>query len=59
MIFVHQRPHGHTLREVIPDPVPGHLPDAHPAIEDAMQPQPKTTKPSTGRPITDDSPARI
>ena len=59
MIFVHQRPHSHTLREVIPDPVLGHLPDAHSVIEKVMQPNIKPLKKKNGRPITDESPARI
>jgi ABC-type Mn2+/Zn2+ transport system ATPase subunit len=29
MIFIQQKPHAHTLREVLPQPVPGHLPEAH------------------------------
>jgi zinc/manganese transport system ATP-binding protein/zinc transport system ATP-binding protein len=28
MLFVQQKPHGHTLRDVLPDPVPGHLPES-------------------------------
>lgn len=27
LLLVHQRPHGHTLEEVLPDPVPGHQPE--------------------------------
>ena len=26
MLFVHQKPHGHSLRELIPQPVPGEIP---------------------------------
>ena len=29
MILVQQRPHGHTHRDILPSPTPGHAPDAH------------------------------
>ncbi len=29
MILVQQRPHGHTHRDILPNPTPGHAPDAH------------------------------
>ncbi|GIK37239.1 MAG: metal ABC transporter ATP-binding protein [Anaerolineae bacterium] len=28
MLFVQQKPHGHTYREVLPNPVPGHSPES-------------------------------
>jgi len=29
MLFVQQKPHSHSLQEVIPNPVPGHVPEAN------------------------------
>ena len=39
MIFVQQRPHPHGLKEVLPDPVEGGLPD-HDSLEKTVQPIP-------------------
>ena len=39
MIFVQQRPHPHGLKEVLPDPVEGGLPD-HDSLQKTVQPVP-------------------